>query len=95
LAKTAAKKEIIMEENLWNTANKLRTKDNVFYLPEKSRWSYIMKNAKQNDIAIRLTADYGKGFTVTNLKYMRQFYTQFPIRHALRDDCLWIKYDWR
>ncbi len=29
-------------------------KDNVFYLPEESRWSYIEKHAKQNDIAIRI-----------------------------------------
>ncbi len=28
------------------------TMKNVFYLEEKSRWSYIIKNAKQNDIAI-------------------------------------------
>ena len=27
------------------------TKDNVFYLPPESRWSYIMENAKQDDIA--------------------------------------------
>jgi type I restriction enzyme M protein len=101
LAKTAGKKEITMEENLWSTANKLRgsvepaeykhvvlslfflkfandkfetkrqqlikdgkekyiemipfyTKDNVFYLPEKSRWSYIMKNARQNDISLKI-----------------------------------------
>ena len=27
---------------------------NVFYLDEKSRWSYIMENAKQNDIAIKI-----------------------------------------
>jgi len=33
----------------------------------------------------RLTHDFGKGFTVTNLKYMRQFYLVFPISHALRD----------
>ena len=26
------------------------TKDNVFYLPEKCRWSYIMENAKQDNI---------------------------------------------
>ena len=30
------------------------TKDNIFYLPEESRWSFIMKNAKQNDIALRI-----------------------------------------
>lgn len=28
------------------------TKDNVFYLPEKTRWSYIMQHAKQPDIAL-------------------------------------------
>lgn len=27
---------------------------NVFYLPEISRWSYIIKNAKQNDISIKI-----------------------------------------
>ena len=33
----------------------------------------------------QLTHDFGKGFTVTNLTYMRQFYHTFPIRHGLRD----------
>lgn len=27
---------------------------NVFFLNEVSRWSYIMENAKQNDIAIKI-----------------------------------------
>ena len=27
---------------------------NVFYLPEESRWSYIQKNAKQEDIALKI-----------------------------------------
>lgn len=30
------------------------TKDNVFFLPEASRWSYIMENAKQDDIALKI-----------------------------------------
>ena len=30
------------------------TKDNVFYLPEESRWSYIMQNANQDDIALKI-----------------------------------------
>lgn len=30
------------------------TKDNVFYLPEESRWSFIQKNAKQEDIALKV-----------------------------------------
>jgi len=30
------------------------TMNNVFYLPEKSRWSYIQQHAKQGDIAIKI-----------------------------------------
>tara|TARA_Y100000768_G_scaffold387365_1_gene378415 strand:+ start:519 stop:2075 length:1557 start_codon:yes stop_codon:yes gene_type:complete len=30
------------------------TKDNVFFLPEKSRWNYIIKNSKQDSIAIMI-----------------------------------------
>jgi len=30
------------------------TMKNVFYLPKESRWSYIKKHAKQNDIAVKL-----------------------------------------
>lgn len=29
-------------------------KDNVFYIPECARWAYIMDNAKQSDIAIKI-----------------------------------------
>ena len=30
------------------------TKDNVFYIPECARWQFIMKNAKQPDIAVKI-----------------------------------------
>lgn len=30
------------------------TKDNVFYLPEDARWSFIQKHAKQDDIAVKI-----------------------------------------
>ena len=30
------------------------TKDNVFYIPECARWDFIMENAKQQDIAIKI-----------------------------------------
>ena len=39
-----------------------------------------------------MTADFGKGFTVTNLKYMRKFYLTFPKSHALRDQLTWTHY---
>jgi len=44
------------------------------------------------EISQRLTLDYGEGFTVTNLKYMRQFYISFPIGHALRGELTWTHY---
>lgn len=44
------------------------------------------------ELSKQMTADFGKGFTVTNLKYMRQFYLAFPNRHALRDQLSWTHY---
>jgi len=38
------------------------------------------------DLSRRLTAEFGRGFTATNLRYMRQFYLAFPNHHALRDE---------
>lgn len=38
------------------------------------------------DLSRRLTAEFGRGFTATNLRYMRQFYLAFPIHHALRGE---------
>lgn len=35
------------------------------------------------NISRYLTVEYGKGFTLTNLKYMRQFYLAFPKGHTL------------
>ena len=99
--KTVKNNEKGFEENLWDTANKLRgsvesseykhvvlsliflkfasdkfetrrqeligegkqdyldmvdfyTAKNVFYLPEESRWSYIIQHAKQDDIALKI-----------------------------------------
>lgn len=37
-------------------------------------------------LAQKLTRDFGKTFTETNLLYMRQFYLTFPIPHALRGE---------
>lgn len=38
------------------------------------------------DLSSRLTAEFGRGFDVRNLRYMRQFYLAFPIRNALRSE---------
>lgn len=50
------------------------------------------------NLSIRLTQEFGKGFTETNLKYFRQFYLVFPaqtasgIRHTLCDQLTWSHY---
>ena len=43
-------------------------------------------------LSIRLTNEFGKGFTERNLRAMRQFYETFPIRHALRAELTWSHY---
>lgn len=40
----------------------------------------------------KLTKEFGKGFTITNLKYMRQFYITFQKSHALSDQLSWTHY---
>ena len=40
----------------------------------------------------RLTAEFGKGYTVRNLRAMRQFYLCFPIRHTLCAELSWSHY---
>ncbi len=39
-----------------------------------------------------LTAEFGKGFSVRNLRKMRAFYQAFPIRNALRTELSWTHY---
>lgn len=43
-------------------------------------------------ISAKLTSEFGNGFSVTNLKYMRQFYLAFPIRHTVCDELSWSHY---
>jgi len=40
----------------------------------------------------QLTAEFGQGFTVRNLRVMRQFYQAFPIRHTLCAELSWSHY---
>jgi predicted nuclease of restriction endonuclease-like (RecB) superfamily len=43
-------------------------------------------------LAETLTAEFGKGFDASNLRYMRLFYQAFPIRDALRHELSWTHY---
>ena len=49
----------------------------------KGLLQYLSKN---------LTKEFGKGFTIRNLRAMRQFYVSFSIRHALRAELSWTHY---
>jgi len=40
----------------------------------------------------RLTDDFGAGFTVANIRNMRQFYLTYPKRYALRSELSWTHY---
>ena len=43
-------------------------------------------------LSIKLTAEFGQGYTVRNLRAMRQFYCCFPIRHTLCAELSWSHY---
>ena len=58
-----------------------------------------MKNKKAEygtgllkELSKQMTQDFGKGFTVANLKNMRQFYLTFPNGYALRSELRWTHY---
>jgi len=43
-------------------------------------------------LSLRLTKEFGKGFTVANLRNMRQFYQMFSIRYTLCSELSWSHY---
>jgi len=49
-------------------------------------------DAVLQELSIQLSADFGKGFDESNLRYMRLFYTAFPIRDAVRHELSWTHY---
>ena len=51
----ARRKELIAEgKEKYIDVQAFYTMKNVFFLPKESRWSFIMENAKQNDIALKI-----------------------------------------
>lgn len=56
----------------------------------ESRAAYGKVILKQ--LAEQLTAEFGKGFDQSNLRYMRLFYQAFPICDALRHELSWTQY---
>jgi len=56
----------------------------------KSRAEYG-KSIVEN-LSVRLTKDFGKGFDMTNIWNMRKFYLTFPILDAVRQELTWTHY---
>jgi predicted nuclease of restriction endonuclease-like (RecB) superfamily len=76
----------IMVEAYWNIGQQIvqeeqNGKDRAEY------GSYLIKG-----LSSKLTTEFGKGFTATNLKMMRQFYLAFPNSHTLCDQLSWSHY---
>lgn len=44
------------------------------------------------ELSNRLTAEFGKGFDITNLRKMRQLYSRFPIRDSVSLELSWTHY---
>lgn len=74
-----------MIEAYWNIVKKIIEKQGG-----KDKAEYGLGLIKE--LSTQMTKDFGKGFTVTNLKYMRQFYLTFPNGHALRGELSWTHY---
>jgi len=76
----------IMVEAYWNIGKQI-VEDEQNGKDRAEYGSYLIK-----DLSSKLTKDFGKGFTTTNLKMMRQFYQAFPNSHTLCDQLSWSHY---
>ena len=43
-------------------------------------------------LSLKLTNEFGKGFSLRNLRLMRQFYLTYPIRQTLSSELSWSHY---
>lgn len=74
-----------MVEAYWNIGKRIIDEQGGKYTAEYGQ-GLLQELSKQ------MTKDFGKGFTVANLKNMRQFYLTFPNGYALRSELSWTHY---
>ena len=80
------KVNFVMVEAYWNIGKQIVEEEQNG--EDRAKYgSYLIK-----ELSKRLTKDFGKGFTTTNLKMMRQFYNSFPNSHTLCDQLTWSHY---
>jgi len=75
----------VMVETYWNVGKQIYEAQG-----ENERAEYGSRLLKY--ISDKLTAEFGKGYTVANLKNMRQFYVTFQNGYALRNQLSWTHY---
>ena len=75
-----------MVQTYWNIG-RLIVEDE---LGGRERAEYGKKQLEQ--IAETLTQEFGKGFDITNLRKMRQFYQTFPMQDSVRLELSWTHY---
>lgn len=78
--------DVIQVRTCWQIGQHIVT----FEQQGQSRAAYGVRLLPQ--LAEQLTQEFGKGFDVSNLRYMRQFYLAFPIRDAVRHELSWTHY---
>ncbi len=76
----------IMVEAYWNVG-RLIVEDDQKGKKKADYGTFLLSN-----ISRRLTCDLGQGFSEQSLRNMRQFYSIFPIRSALRSELSWTHY---
>ena len=75
-----------MLQSYWNVGREILEEEQQG--KERAEYGkYIIKN-----LSIRLTKEYGKGYIEQNLRNMRQLYSIFPKRNALRSELSWTHY---
>jgi hypothetical protein len=84
--KTYKRINFIMVEAYWNIGKQIVQEEQN----GEDRAKY--GSALIKELSKKLTLEFGKGFTSTNLKMMRQFYNTFANSHALCDQLTWSHY---
>jgi len=76
----------IMVEAYWNVGRMIVEEEQQGR--ERAEYGkYLIRN-----LAIKLTDELGKGFDERELRRMRQFYSKYPIRGAVRPELRWSHY---
>jgi predicted nuclease of restriction endonuclease-like (RecB) superfamily len=84
--KVYRKANIEMLQAYWNVGREI-VEEEQMGKDRAGYGSFLIEN-----LSLKLTEAFGKGFTQGNLRYMRLFYQTFEKRHALRDELSWTHY---